>query len=411
MLAAFFAALAVSAIRPYDYFTWFLEVVPALIALPVLLLTYKRFRLTDLLYTFIFVHAMVLIIGGHFTYAREPLFSWVRGHFDLSRNYYDRVGHFMQGFVPALVAREVFIRQNVVKRGRWMFVIVLSVCMGVSAVYELFEWSVAVATGTAAGDFLGTQGDPWDTQEDMATCFVGAFCALMLASKIHDHAIGRLATSPVAEAETQPAPVTPELKSIAAATPEPVPAPTAEIEIQPEPEPAALPVPEHILKVRPAVTAQDIADVRQLFVEYGQSLGFSLAFQSFDQEFAALPGKYASPRGRLFLAEVDGKAAGCIALRPLETGVCEMKRLFIRPEFRGLKLGRQLVEVLIAEAKEIGYHAMRLDTIDGKMQAAIELYRSVGFQEITPYAANPVEGARFMQLELAPVAQLSLYGG
>jgi ribosomal protein S18 acetylase RimI-like enzyme len=135
-----------------------------------------------------------------------------------------------------------------------------------------------------------------------------------------------------------------------------------------------------------------------------------LCFQNFDQEYASLPGKYAAPRGRLLLAEADGRAAGCIALRSLEEGVCEMKRLYVRPEFRGLGIGRQLAEMVISEAKEIGYFAMRLDTMEDKMQSAVALYRALGFYEIGPYTTNPVAGAKFMQLDLANVAQLSLYG-
>jgi putative membrane protein len=203
LLGAFFVALAWSAIQPYDYFTWFLEVVPALIAVPILLLTYRRFPLTKLLYTLIFIHALILIIGGHFTYAREPLFSWLRDHFHLSRNYYDRVGHFAQGFVPALVAREVLIRNQVVmKRGAWLFILCISICGAITSAYELFEWRVAVATGTKADDFLGTQGDPWDTQEDMATCYVGAFCSLVLLSRFHDRQIEALTQSAPAHASS-----------------------------------------------------------------------------------------------------------------------------------------------------------------------------------------------------------------
>jgi putative membrane protein len=382
LLAIFLIALAVSAIHPHDYFTWFLEVVPALIALPILFFTYRRFPLTNLLYSAILIHALILIVGGHYTYAEEPLFNWIRDHFHLSRNYYDRVGHFAQGFVPALIAREIFIRQHVVKRGRWMFVVVLGMCLSVSALYELFEWRVAVAEGDKATDFLGTQGDPWDTQEDMATCFVGALCALLLLSRFHDHQIEAL-VNPMPDQEPEPSSKAADLTPI---------------------------IPERLIRIRPAHTDADIQVTRELFAEYGQSLGFSLCFQNFDLEFATLPGKYSPPRGRLLLAEVDGRPAGCIALRPLEEGVCEMKRLYVRPDYRGLGLGRQLAETVIAEAKEIGYFAMRLDTVEDKMQSAVALYRALGFHEIGPYTTNPVPGAKFMQLELAPISQLSLYG-
>ncbi|HXZ78576.1 MAG TPA: DUF2238 domain-containing protein [Terriglobales bacterium] len=187
LLAIFAAVLVWSAIRPYNYFTWFLEVVPALIALPILLFTYRRFPLTRLVYVLILCQALILLVGGHYTYAREPVFGWIRDHWHLSRNYYDRVGHFAQGLVPAFVAREILIRKQVVKRGPWLFFIVVSICLAISAAYELFEWRVAVATGSAANDFLGTQGDPWDTQEDMATALVGAIVGLVTLSRVHDH--------------------------------------------------------------------------------------------------------------------------------------------------------------------------------------------------------------------------------
>jgi ribosomal protein S18 acetylase RimI-like enzyme len=172
-------------------------------------------------------------------------------------------------------------------------------------------------------------------------------------------------------------------------------------------QPAA---PQKKIAVLPVTTEVEIKATRELFVEYGQSLGFSLCFQSFDQEYASLPGKYAPPRGRLLLAEVDGQAAGCVALRPLETGVCEMKRLYVRPAFRGLGLGRRLAETVIAEAKLIGYQAMRLDTVEDKMQSAVALYRALGFHQISPYTVNPEASVLFMQLDLVPTPQLSLYG-
>jgi ribosomal protein S18 acetylase RimI-like enzyme len=174
--------------------------------------------------------------------------------------------------------------------------------------------------------------------------------------------------------------------------------------------PAAAPEPQNKIVILPVTTESEIKTTRELFVEYGQSLGFSLCFQSFDQEYASLPGKYAPPRGRLLLAEVDGQPAGCVALRPLETGVCEMKRLYVRPQFRGLKLGRQLAETVIAEAKLIGYQAMRLDTVEDKMQSAVALYRALGFREIAPYTVNPESSVIFMELALVPTPQLSLYG-
>jgi putative membrane protein len=182
-----------SGIRPRDRFTWVLEVFPVILALPALLATWRRFPLTTLVYVLIAVHAIVLLVGGHYTYAEVPAFNWLRDRFGLSRNYYDRVGHFVQGFVPAMVAREVLLRTSPLRRGKWLFVIVVCVCLAISASYELFEWAVARLTGTAADQFLGTQGDPWDTQEDMATALVGAVVALLSLSGVQDVQMGRIA--------------------------------------------------------------------------------------------------------------------------------------------------------------------------------------------------------------------------
>jgi putative membrane protein len=192
LLCGFAIVLVWSVIHPHDYFTWVLEIFPAILALAALVLTYRRFQFTTFVYTLIFLHACILFIGGHYTYAEVPLFSWIRDHFHLARNDYDRVGHFAQGFVPALVAREVLLRQKIVLRRGWLFFIVLSICLAVSAAYELLEWRIAVASGTAADAFLGTQGDPWDTQEDMATAAVGALAALLFFSRWHDRLIGRM---------------------------------------------------------------------------------------------------------------------------------------------------------------------------------------------------------------------------
>jgi putative membrane protein len=190
-----------SAIRPHDYFTWFLEVVPALIAAVILLLTRTRFPLTPLLYTLIAIHMCVLFVGGHYTYAEVPLFNWIRDTFHQARNNYDKVGHFLQGFVPAIVAREIIIRRKVLARRGWLPFLVVCICLAISAAYELFEWSVAEATGTAADAFLGSQGDPWDTQKDMLTALIGAPTALLTLSRWHDHQISRL-NDLHAEAET-----------------------------------------------------------------------------------------------------------------------------------------------------------------------------------------------------------------
>jgi putative membrane protein len=180
-----------SAIRPHDYFTWMLEVLPAILGAVILTATYRRFRLTTLVYSLIAVHMVVLMIGGHYTYAEVPIGNWIRDHFDLSRNHYDRLGHFAQGFVPAMIAREVLVRLNVLKRGAWLFVVTVSICLAVSALYELVEWVVSALTGSAGDAFLGTQGDVFDTQKDMALALVGALTALLTLWKLHDNQLAK----------------------------------------------------------------------------------------------------------------------------------------------------------------------------------------------------------------------------
>lgn len=191
-LAVVVAGLALSAIRPHDYFTWFLEVVPVLLGLPLFALIYVRHRATGLACFLVTAHCLVLMIGGHYTYAEVPAFNWLRDHLHLARNDYDRLGHFMQGFVPAVLAREVLLRQKVVRRGPWLFFLVLCVCLAISASYELFEWAVAEAKGEAADSFLGTQGDVWDTQWDMFFCLVGATCSMVAMPRLHDRQLAKL---------------------------------------------------------------------------------------------------------------------------------------------------------------------------------------------------------------------------
>lgn len=175
-----------SGLEPADRFTWVLEVLPAAIGVFVLIATFRRFPLTDLLYLLIWLHAVILLVGGRYTYAEVPLFNWLRDTFDLQRNYYDRVGHFAQGFVPALVAREILLRTSPLRPGRWLFFIVTCICLAISAGYEFLEWWVAVGTGTAAEAFLGTQGDVWDTQWDMFLALCGAVIAQLVLRRCHD---------------------------------------------------------------------------------------------------------------------------------------------------------------------------------------------------------------------------------
>ncbi len=189
LLMSLTALLVWSAIRPHDYFTWLLEVAPVLIGVPILVAIRKRFEFTTLAYVLMWLHASILIVGGHYTYAEVPLFNWIRDVFALGRNHYDRVGHFAQGFVPAIIAREVLLRRSPLRPGKWLFFIVLSICLAISATYELFEFGVAVTTGTAAEAFLGTQGDVWDTQEDMSFALVGAVLSLLLLGRAHDRAL------------------------------------------------------------------------------------------------------------------------------------------------------------------------------------------------------------------------------
>jgi putative membrane protein len=196
---AVIALLAISGWSPYDRATWLMEVLPVMIALPLLWATYRRYPLTTLLYICIFLHAAVLMLGGAYTYARVPLGFQLQDFFHLSRNPYDKIGHFFQGFVPALIAREILLRGNFVRGLRMLAFLVVCVVLAVSATYEFIEWGAALALGQGADEFLGTQGDPWDTQSDMFLALIGAVAALALFSRFHDRQlkqIGTLARAP-----------------------------------------------------------------------------------------------------------------------------------------------------------------------------------------------------------------------
>lgn len=201
--------LAWSAVRPHDHFTWLLEVLPVLLGLPLAFALHRRFPLSTLLLGFLWWHSVLLVVGGHYTYARVPLGDWAMDWFGWTRNNYDKLGHFTQGFVPALLAREILVRTSPLgfrtngpfdsaqgngsgRPSRWLGFLVVSVALAFSALYELMEWAVAVASGAAAEDFLGTQGDPWDTQTDMALALVGAVLAVLVMSRWHDRSMGKI---------------------------------------------------------------------------------------------------------------------------------------------------------------------------------------------------------------------------
>lgn len=181
-----------SMIRPHDWPTWFLEAAPVLIALPLLAATYRDFPLSRLAYGMIWLHAAILLVGAHYTYAEVPLFNWLRDSYGMDRNHYDRLGHLAQGFFPAIIAREILLRRSPLQAGKWLFLLVTCFCLAFSAFYEMIEWWVALVAGDGAIAFLGTQGDPWDTQWDMFLALLGAVSALLLLSKTHDRSLAAM---------------------------------------------------------------------------------------------------------------------------------------------------------------------------------------------------------------------------
>ncbi|MQP53223.1 MULTISPECIES: DUF2238 domain-containing protein [unclassified Flavobacterium] len=185
----FIVGLVISGVYPKEYFTWFLEVLPAIIGFLILAFTYKKFPFTNFTYFFILIHCYILFLGGHYTYAEVPLFDWIKETFDQTRNNYDKVGHFAQGFVPSMITRELFIRKNVISNPRFFNFVIVSICLAISAAYEWLEWGVSLCTGDGGDAFLGTQGYVWDTQSDMLYATIGAISMLILFSKRHDKAI------------------------------------------------------------------------------------------------------------------------------------------------------------------------------------------------------------------------------
>lgn len=185
-LIIYFLVLLWSGVNPKDYFTWILEVFPALAGFIIIALTFNKFRLTPLTYFLILIHCIILMVGGHYTYAEVPLFNWLRDTFGMARNNYDKVGHLAQGFIPAIIAREILLRKEIIVKKGWMNFIVICICLAISALYELIEWGAALLSGEAAEAFLSTQGDVWDTQSDMGLALLGAILALLFLSAIHD---------------------------------------------------------------------------------------------------------------------------------------------------------------------------------------------------------------------------------
>lgn len=191
-LLSFFIVFIWSVINPKDLFTWFLEVFPAIIGLFILFITYKKFQFTNMVYFLILLHSIILMIGGHYTYAEVPFFDYIKEVFNQDRNNYDKVGHIVQGFIPAMIAREIIIRKNIININVWRNFFIICFCLALSAFYELLEWWVAIFTNEAANDFLGTQGYLWDTQSDMAWALFGSILALLLLSKYHDLALKKI---------------------------------------------------------------------------------------------------------------------------------------------------------------------------------------------------------------------------
>jgi len=202
LLASMVILLAWSGVAPHDRFTWWLEVAPIFIGVPVLIWLYPKLRLTPLTYTLVWLHCLILMLGGHYTYAQVPLGFWIQDAFGFTRNHYDRIGHLAQGFIPAMLAREIFIRRSPLRGSRWLPFMVVCFCLAFSALYELIEFWTALAAGGAATDFLGTQGDVWDTQWDMQLALIGSIVSLVLLSGVQDRQLAASLRAPTSQASS-----------------------------------------------------------------------------------------------------------------------------------------------------------------------------------------------------------------
>ncbi|WP_017258710.1 DUF2238 domain-containing protein [Pedobacter arcticus] len=197
LIIFFFVGLLSSAINPHVYLTWLMEVFPAIIGLVILIFTFKSFQFSYLTYVFILIHCYILFIGGHYTYAKVPLFDWIKEALDQNRNNYDKVGHFIQGFVPAMIARELFIRKHIVKERSWLAFFTICTCVTISVLYEFLEWLIAIVSGESAESFLGTQGYVWDTQSDMLYAMIGAICMVLFLAKLQDKQLMKIKAKPI----------------------------------------------------------------------------------------------------------------------------------------------------------------------------------------------------------------------
>ncbi len=348
LLAATVAVLIWSGYRPYERVTWLLEVAPVLIGAAILIATYRRFPLTPLAYRLIFLHAVILMVGGHYTYSRVPLGDWFADLFGLARNHYDRLGHIAQGFVPAILAREILLRRSPLRRGKWLVWIVCAVCLAISAAYEFLEWWTALIGGGAAEDFLATQGDVWDTQWDMFLALSGAVAAQLLLARRHDRELAALRPGPMDAAD---------LASVAE--------PLEDLSI----ERAAPPLEPDVAALAAGLDRHATGSVDRPGFE---AVGFFVR----------------GPAGSV-VAGVTGH---------VNWNWLHVKLLWVSDEVRDRGLGGRLLETIEAEAADRGCQHVHLDTFSYQ---APDFYRRAGYREFARLEDYPAGSERiFMSKRL-----------